>query len=134
MLPQLVLLTNLETYFISLVILKKIFFSLRFHVTVLFEKSKLVANWITNLHQFKSKNIFEFLNDIWLMTSVLPLPSFSENINIWSSTKYKRTCLYNSWGYTNVDLKISLYACVHIKAIPRKFYILKPKNSWVIYT
>ena len=33
---------------------EKIFFSLRFHVTALFEKSKLVANGITNQHQFKS--------------------------------------------------------------------------------
>ena len=32
---------------------KKKFFSLRFHVTALFEKSKLIANWITNRHQFK---------------------------------------------------------------------------------
>ena len=29
---------------------EKIFFSLRFHVTTLFEKSKLIANWITNQH------------------------------------------------------------------------------------
>ena len=111
----------------------KIFFNLRFHVTALFEKSKLVANWITNQHQFKSKKIFEFLNDILLLTSVLPPPSFLETINIWSSTKYTRTCPYNSWGYTNADLKISLYACVHIKTIPWKFFILKPKNSRVIY-
>ena len=34
--------------------LEKIFFSLRFYVNALFEKSKLVANWITNQHQFKS--------------------------------------------------------------------------------
>ena len=33
---------------------EKIFFSLRFHVTALFEKSTLVANGITNQHQFKS--------------------------------------------------------------------------------
>ena len=33
---------------------EKTFFSLRFHVTALFEKSKLIANWITNQHQFKS--------------------------------------------------------------------------------
>ena len=33
---------------------EKIFFSLRCHVTALFEKSKLIANWITNQHQFKS--------------------------------------------------------------------------------
>ena len=113
---------------------EKIFFSLRFHVTALFEKSKLVANWIPYQHQFKSKKIFEFFNDIWLLTSVLFPPSFLETINIWSSTKYKRTCPYNSWGYTNADLKISLHACVHIKAIPWKFRILKPKNSRVIYT
>ena len=61
---------------------EKIFFSLRFHVTALFEKFKLVANWITNQHQFKSKKIFEFLNDLWLLTSVLPPPSFLGIINI----------------------------------------------------
>ena len=33
---------------------EKIFFSLRFHVTALFEKSKLIVNWITSQHQFKS--------------------------------------------------------------------------------
>ena len=55
---------------------EKLFFSLRFHVTAPYEKSKLVANWIANQHQFKSKNIFEFLNDIWLLTSVLPLLPF----------------------------------------------------------
>ena len=33
---------------------ENIFFSLRFNVTALFEKSKLIANWITNQHQFKS--------------------------------------------------------------------------------
>ena len=33
---------------------EKIFFSFCFHVTALFEKSKLIANWITNQHQFKS--------------------------------------------------------------------------------
>ena len=60
---------------------EKIFFSLRFHVTALFEKSKLVANWIKNQHQFKSKKIFEFLNDIWQLTSVLPpLPSWRPSI------------------------------------------------------
>ena len=35
--------------------------------------------------------------------------------------------------YTNADLKISLYACVHVKIMPWKFRILNPKNSWVIY-
>ena len=33
---------------------EKIFFSLRFNVTALFEKSKLISNWITDQHQFKS--------------------------------------------------------------------------------
>ena len=66
---------------------EKIFFSLRFNVTALFEKSKLIANWITNQHQFKSllgsiDKIFEFLNDICLLTSVFSPPSFLETINI----------------------------------------------------
>ena len=30
--------------------------------------------------------------------------------------------------YTNADLKISLYVCVNIKAIPSKFRIPNPKN------
>ena len=34
--------------------------------------------------------------------------------------------------YTNVDLKISLYVCVHIKTIPWKFCFLNPKNSQFI--
>ena len=120
--------------------LKKIFFSLRFYVTALFEKSKLVANWITNQHQFKlllgstDKRFLNFFNNIWLLTSVLLPPFFLETINILSSTKYNRTFQYNSWRYTIADLKISLYACVQIKAIPWKFRILKPKNSRVIYT
>ena len=62
---------------------EKIFFSLRFHVTALLEKSKLIANWITNQQQFKSLlgGIFEFLNNIWLLTSVLsPLPSWTPSI------------------------------------------------------
>ena len=71
---------------------EKIIFSLLSHVTAFFEKSNLVANWITNQHQFKTKKIFEFLNDIWLLTSVLPPPSFLETINIWSSTECNRTC------------------------------------------
>ena len=33
---------------------RKILFSLRFHVTALFEKSELIANWIINQHQFIS--------------------------------------------------------------------------------
>ena len=33
----------------------------------------------------------------------------------------------------NADLKISLYVCVQIKTIPRKFRILNPKYSRVIY-
>ena len=33
---------------------------------------------------------------------------------------------------TNEDFKISLYVCVHIKAIPWKFCILNPKNLRVI--
>ena len=33
---------------------EKLFFSLRFHVTGLFEKSELIANWIINQHQFIS--------------------------------------------------------------------------------
>ena len=37
-----------------------------------------------------------------------------------------------SYGYTNTDVKISLYVSVHIKAIPWKFHILNPKNSRVI--
>ena len=37
---------------------EKIFFTLRFNVTALFEKSKLIANWITNQHQFKSTKDF----------------------------------------------------------------------------
>ena len=36
-------------------------------------------------------------------------------------------------GYANADLKISLYARLHMKTIPRKFRILKPKNYRVIY-
>ena len=35
--------------------------------------------------------------------------------------------------YTNAELKIFLYARLHIKVIPWKFWILKPKNSRVIY-
>ena len=32
----------------------KIFFSLRSHITALFEKSELIANWIINYQQFTS--------------------------------------------------------------------------------
>ena len=35
----------------------------------------------------------------------------------------------NNYRYTNADLKISLYVCVHIKLIPWKFRFLNPKNS-----
>ena len=34
---------------------EKILFSLRFNVTELFQNFKLIANWITNQHQFKSQ-------------------------------------------------------------------------------
>ena len=37
-----------------------------------------------------------------------------------------------TYRYTNADLKISLYVCVHVKAIPWKFCILNPKSSQVI--
>ena len=43
---------------------EKIFFSLRFHATALFEKSKLIANWIANQHQFKS--LLESIDKIFL--------------------------------------------------------------------
>ena len=32
----------------------KIYFSLRFHIIALFEKSELISNWIINQHQFTS--------------------------------------------------------------------------------
>ena len=32
----------------------------------------------------------------------------------------------------NADLRISLYACVHIKAIPWKFRFLNPRSPWVV--
>ena len=35
--------------------------------------------------------------------------------------------------YTNADLKITLYICVHIKLIPRKFRIPNPKSLPVIF-
>ena len=34
--------------------------------------------------------------------------------------------------YTNADLKISLYVCIHIKTVPWKFRVLIPQNSRVI--
>ena len=78
---------NLETFFISLVILKKMVFSLRFHVTALSEKSKLIANWITSQHQFKSllgsieKIVLNFLMIIGcLLLYSLPLPSWRASI------------------------------------------------------
>ena len=39
----------------------------------------------------------------------------------------------NPQRYTSTDLNISLYVWLHIKTIPWKFRILKPKNSRVIY-
>ena len=36
------------------------------------------------------------------------------------------------WRYTNADLKISLYVCVHIKTISWKFRMLCHENSRVI--
>ena len=40
--------------------------------------------------------------------------------------------LIGCWRYTNADLKISLYVCVHLKTRTWKFRILNPKNFWVI--
>ena len=37
-----------------------------------------------------------------------------------------------TYTYVNVDLKISVYVCVHIKTLPWKFCILNPKNSRVV--
>ena len=48
----------------------KIFFSLGFYVTALFEKSELISNWIINQHQFISvlgsinKRVLNFLTII----------------------------------------------------------------------
>ena len=55
---------------------RKIFFSLRFHVTALFEKSELIANWIINQHQFISVlgSINERFLSFWPLTSVLSPP------------------------------------------------------------
>ena len=38
-----------------------------------------------------------------------------------------------TYGYTNADLKIPQYVCVHIKTIPCKVHIPTPKNSRDIY-
>ena len=125
---------KLETYFISLVILKKCF--LVYVSMSLFNDCKLDNQsspiWIADREH--RQKIFEFHSDIWLLTSVFSPPSLLETINIWSNTKYNRTCSFNSWRDTNADLRISLYACVQMKAIPWKFRILKPKIYGVIYT
>ena len=39
----------------------------------------------------------------------------------------------NTERYTNADLKISPYVCVHIKTIYWKCHIPNPKNSRVIH-
>ena len=43
-----------------------------------------------------------------------------------------KKCQIFTWRYTNADLKISLYVCVHIKTTPWKFCILNPKDYWAI--
>ena len=39
----------------------------------------------------------------------------------------------NAERYTNADLKISVYVCVHVKIIPPKFRILNQNNSGDVY-
>ena len=41
----------------------------------------------------------------------------------------RRSCFSVYERYTNADLKISPYVCVHITTIPWKFCFLNPKNS-----
>ena len=66
--------------------------------------------------------------------------------NQWAGVMYMPWCQYRAdmevvsfsniylyiLMYTNADLKISLYVCVHIKTIQWKFCMFNPKNSWVI--
>ena len=74
---------------------------------------------------------------MWNVSEIIRLVGKTENIQrillsrlhgsyVWIQLSLKHL------RYTNADLKISLYVCVHIKTIPWKFHILNPKNSWVI--
>ena len=131
--------SNLETSFILLAILKNIF-QFRFlcyctfrEVWVDFKLDNQSAPVNISVTKHRQK-IFEFLNYHWPLISALPPPPFLETINIWNSTINNRAWSYSSSRYTNADLKISLYVCVHIDAIPWKIHILKPENSRVICT
>ena len=100
------------------------------------KKALLVKEYLDEIKS-NLKDIINDLNksDIWKIQSAIVtdysskdtdekhvLNSKSDNIEImiWKSR------------YTNADLKISLYVCVHIKRIPWKFRILNPQESRVI--
>ena len=52
-----------------------------------------------------------------------------DKITVISRTTFRNHFLNQSTlRNTNADLKISLYVCVHLKGIPRKFRISNPKN------
>ena len=62
---------------------------------------------------------------------------FFFTINLFSLINGMAFLLYHNrphcQRHTNADLKISLYVCAHVKTVTRKFRILNPKNSRVIY-
>ena len=71
-------------------------------------------------------NIFPFFK---IFQETKSLKNVFDNYFIISNILHNR----KTERYTNADLKISLYVRVHIILIPRKFCILNPENSRVIY-
>ena len=85
-----------------------------------------------------AENLWQY--KIWFSLIVELIPPFNSSPNM--VREVKKICfqipnklrhnVFRYYMYTNADLEISLYVCVHIKIIPWKLRIRNPKNSWVI--
>ena len=69
---------------------------------------------------------------LWLLIKkknmLLEILTFYENWFIKKRVLKKKSKSKISLRYTNTDLEISLYVCVHVKPVPWKFHILNSKN------
>ena len=81
------------------------------------------------LEPFIDKHFTRVLNNTQLLKQSTPTAQ-KKHVRVLTTPRGPRNQKF--YTYTNADLKISLYVCVHIKKLPWKFRILNPKNSRVI--
>ena len=104
---------------------------------------QLSSSWSKTVYYAKKNSIFYFCWCPWWSTG----NTFSKFLIFLYLLRFLLTDVFNkflinlewylritnfTYTYTNVDLKIFVYVCVHIKTLPWKFCILNPKNSRVI--